>query len=79
MGKESHYRLGMRITVGRLRRALSPHALAPTVLHATTSDKCREIVTDVKQIAPKVHGVVKFLLFPMWKSIAVWKYMLGSL
>ncbi|EER18855.1 Chromo domain protein cec-1, putative [Perkinsus marinus ATCC 50983] len=42
VGKESHY---------------SPHALAPTVLHATTSDKCREIVTDVKQIAPKVHEV----------------------
>ncbi|KAF4696431.1 hypothetical protein FOZ63_004740 [Perkinsus olseni] len=35
----------------------SPHALAPTVLHATTSDECREIVTDVKNIAPKAHEV----------------------
>ncbi|KAF4675329.1 hypothetical protein FOL47_007947 [Perkinsus chesapeaki] len=33
----------------------SPHAMAPTVLHAVTSDRCRNIITDVKSIAPKAH------------------------
>ncbi|KAF4673117.1 hypothetical protein FOL46_007825 [Perkinsus olseni] len=46
-----------RLRVAGSEVKCSPHALAPTVLHATTSDECREIVTDVKNIAPKAHEV----------------------